>query len=209
MASRPGEAALRQVPLGQVHRRLQRRVGDVVGLGRVAEIEEEGDHPLDLDLVGAAVAHDRLLHLEGRVLAHREPPRHPGEENDSPDVPEPERALDVRGVEEVLDDDFVGSGASDDGGDSLVDEVELLGEGEARGGADDAVLDEPVAVAVGVENPESRRLRAGVDAEDPHGAFSLLPRAGVTSTSPLRSLSPRCRSSPRRSSGRRAPRGPP
>ena len=145
----------------------------VVRLRWLLEGEQDGDHLLNLDLVGPTVADDRLLYLEGSVLVDGHTTHNSRQYQDSSHVTEFQRALDVRRVEHVLHHHLVGVAAIHDLEHTLVDPSELLGKRELTSETNDTLLDEHMPRPVGIDGTVARNLRAWVDAENPQDGFRL------------------------------------
>ena len=145
-------------------------VGCVVGLGRNGEVEEAGDHELDLVFFGASVADHGGLDGKGRVFGDFESGGGGGEHGDSADLSEFEGGLNVEGIEDVFDGDFVGQVLGDDRAEVHVDSGKAAGQRFAGGKFDGAAGE-------AAESPGGKHFdyavagvfSAAVDAEDSHG----------------------------------------
>jgi hypothetical protein len=109
-----------------------------VGLGRSGEVEEAGDHELDLLFFGASVADDGGFDGEGRILGDFEAGGCGGEHGDSADLSEFKGRLDVEGVEDVFDGDLVGLVCGNDGAEVHVNAGKAARQRFARGKLDGA-----------------------------------------------------------------------
>ncbi len=149
-------------------------VGGVGGLGGFFEVEQTGDHELDLLLGGEAVADDGTLDGERGVLGDGEAAFGGGEHGDTADLAELERALGVGGEEDFFDGDDLGLPELEERGEFDVDLEEADGGAiffvEADGaGAEGAEF----GIARGVvdfDDAVTGELCSAVDAEDAHAA---------------------------------------
>ena len=139
-------------------------VRGVVGLGWLVEGEQDGDHLLNLELIGPTVADDRLFYLEWSVLMDGHPTDNSRQDHDSSHVTEFQRALDVRRVEHVLHHHLVGVASIHDLKHALVDPSELIGKRQLGSNTNDTLLDEHMPRPIGIDGTVSRNLRAWVDA---------------------------------------------
>jgi N-acetylmuramoyl-L-alanine amidase len=164
-------------------------VGGVGGLGSFVEVEQAGDHELDLFFGGEAVADYGALDAERGVFGDGEAAVGCGQHGDSADLAELEGALGVGGEEDFFDGDHLGLPELEECGEFGVDLEQANGGAiflvEADGsGAEGAEL----GVAAGVidfHDTVAGELCSAVDAEDPHAdkstalAASAMERASI------------------------------
>ena len=97
------------------------RVGRMVRLRRLGETENGLHHPLDLRLVGASVAADRLLDARGRVLSAVDACGRACDERGAACLPDGERDAGVGADERLLEDDRLRLVSVDELRDRVVD----------------------------------------------------------------------------------------
>ena len=87
----PGEVAASQ-PVAKGDRQSVRRI--LLQLIK-RDIQHLGNHTLNLYFRCISLSHDGLLYFAGRVFSHRDRLLHGGQENDAPDVSQPQRRFGV------------------------------------------------------------------------------------------------------------------
>jgi N-acetylmuramoyl-L-alanine amidase len=160
------------------------RIGGVGGLRGLVELQQPGDHELDLLLGCEAVAYDRAFDGEWSVFGYREAAVGGGEHSYAANLAELERALGVGGEEDLFNGDDVGlpelqersefsvNLREPDGG--LVFLVELY---STR--AEIGELLQTCGV-IDLHDAIAGKLCSAVDAEDPHGyEFTAVAGAAV------------------------------
>jgi len=90
------------------------RIGGVGGFGDLIELEETGDHLLDLMFFRFAVADNGGLDGERRVLGNFKAGGSRGQHGHSPNLPELEGRLNVHRIEDVFDGNAVGMVSGDE-----------------------------------------------------------------------------------------------
>lgn len=142
------------------------RVRRVLGIRRLLEAQDGGDHPRDLALVRGPVADQRLLGDRGGELDHLGAEGRCTGEGDASPLADPERRLDVLGREGALDDDHVRPDALQDLHDPRLDLPEPLGHGPRAPATDRAGVEEARTLPMSLDGAESDDPRAWIDAED-------------------------------------------
>jgi len=148
-------------------------VGGVGGLGRFGEVEQAGDHELDLFLLREAVADDGGLDGERGVLGDGEVLIGGGQQGHAAHLAELEGALGVGAEKNLFDGDHVGAVGFEKRSELCVDLREATRGGlllvEADGTEGEGVEARLAGLVVGMDHAVASELGAAVDAEDLHG----------------------------------------
>ena len=144
----------------------RKRIGRMVGLGFVLQMQQALDHILHLLFVGNAGASHGLFDLHGGVLAHLKPAPRARHKRRAARLGGGDGALRVRAEEDLLDGNLHGRVAHDDLGDLVVDALQAHGQREVFVGVDAPVGARPTLAATRLDDPPAGVGKAGVDAEN-------------------------------------------
>ncbi len=150
-------------------------VGGIVGMRRLGEVQDAGDHVDHLMLVGAPVAHDGLLDLIRGVFGQRQSLFLGGHEDDAPRLGYPNARGDILGEEQLLHRHDRGVVLVDDGRQSPVDRSKACRGLGSRRCVDRTVGQGAKAVVFVFDDPPAHNGQSGVDAEQDHGKDSSFP----------------------------------
>ena len=165
------------------------------GRGSSAHPEDELDHPLDLLLVGGAVARDRALDLVRRRLADRPAVLGRREQHDAPRLPDGHRRLGVPAEEEPLDGDDGRLVEREQVVEERVDREQPLRHRQVRARLETAVVDRAKLPAVPFDDAVAECRCPRVDPEDDHPATSANTSSGMSKLAVTRWTSSRSSSS--------------
>src|SRR6266550_3321661 len=166
--------------------------------------EDELDHPLNLFLVGRAVADDRALDLVRGRLADRLAVLRRRQENNPTSLPNSDRGLGVAAEEQPLDGDDSRLVERQELVEQAVDCKEPLRHRQVRRCGQTAVVDCPEPAAGPFDDPVTERRCPRVDPEDDHPATSAKTSSGMSKLAVTRWTSSRSSSSSTRRSAWRA-----
>ena len=146
-------------------------VRGVVGPGDGFQVQQAAGHVHHLALFCLAVAHHRHLHLGGGVLVERDPALFRRVQQHAAGVGHGDAGGQVRVEEQLLDGDDIRLQLADQVLHIGADLVQPPGERQPRRGGDGAVGKHVHLCPLRRDEAEADGGVAGVDAQDPHGAF--------------------------------------
>ncbi len=166
------------------------------GPGTLGKSEQAHHHLLHLFLLRLAVADDRALHLQCRVLGDRELVGDERRERGAARLAEQQRRLRVDVDEHDLDRRARRRVARGDLAHAVEDDLEPPGKvgHRHRGGADRSARHVAEPAAGAIDDAEARRAKSGIDAEHAHGRHWNRTRCRCSVAARIRCRNSRARS---------------
>ena len=146
-----------------------KRIGGVGRFGRLRQIQELGNHVLNLRLLCPSVTTDRGLDGERRVLGNLQTTRGCREHRNSANLAQLQCRLGVHGVEDVFDSDHLGMNVGNDLAKAFVDSIEPSWQRLSGGKTDGSAANylQP-GVASLLHDTVSGKFATAIDSENSH-----------------------------------------